>query len=143
MGWTSYNLDQAAHELVIAYRDRAEALNQAHKMRMTVAFGLERFWGEHLRLNREKDKAKSDYWKATWNKLVEIMAQAGVEIPNDDVSSGETAAIKTMADKLWSFPEKQRKVALAVLTQLCDCMVWWTQRYKPANGDNSGDDEDE
>lgn len=140
MGLELYSLDQAAHELVITYRDRKEALNQAYKMRVTVAYGLERFWGEQLRL----DGAKAQYWADTWNKLVEIMHQAGVEIPNDDVSSRETTVIKPMADKLWNFPIQQRKVALAVLTQLCESMVWWTQRYKTSgNGDNSKGGNDE
>ncbi|MBW4507989.1 MAG: hypothetical protein KME64_15970 [Scytonematopsis contorta HA4267-MV1] len=130
MAWESYNLDQYAHDLVIKYRNKKDALNQAYKMRSTVAYGLERFWGEHLRLwDREIDKA--NYWKDTWNALAEIMSYAGVQIPNDDIESGkDTEAIKNMADKLWSFDVKQRKVAIAVLTQLCDCMVWWTQRYK-------------
>jgi hypothetical protein len=38
-----------------------------------------------------------------------------------------------MADGLWRFSEEHpddQRVALAVLTQLCDCLVWWTQRYK-------------
>lgn len=35
-----------------------------------------------------------------------------------------------MADLLWNFDQEQRKVAIAVLTQLTESMVWWTQRYK-------------
>jgi hypothetical protein len=137
MGWESYNLDKEAHDLVLKYRDKKDALNQAYKMRVAVAYGLERFWGEQFRLIKDRDKA--DYWRDTWKALVNIMANAGVEIPNDDVSSGDTAAIKIMANKLWDFPVEQRKVAIAILTQLCDSMVWWTQRYKPTNSNgNSG-----
>lgn len=128
MGWESYKLDQEAHDLVVKYRDKKEALNQAYKMRVAVAYGLERFWGEQFRLVKDKDKA--DYWRDTWKALVKIMANAGVKIPNDNVSADDTAAIKIMANKLWDFPVEQRKVAIAVLTQLCDSMVWWTQRYK-------------
>jgi hypothetical protein len=98
-------------------------------MRMTVAYGLERFWGEHLRLERN-DHQKASYWRDTWQALVEIMRRAGVNLPNDSVDSHNTQQIQQMADKLWNFDPKQRKVALAVLTQLCECMVWWTQRYK-------------
>ncbi|EAW36246.1 hypothetical protein [Lyngbya sp. PCC 8106] len=142
MGWESFNLDQQAHDLVLKYRDKKDARNQAYKMRVAVAYGLERFWGEQFRLVKEKDKA--DYWQDTWKALVKVMENAGVTIPNDDVSYDDTAAIKVMANKLWDFPIEQRKVAIAVLTELCDSMVWWTQRYKPTNvNSNSGDEEDE
>jgi hypothetical protein len=142
MAWESYKLDQEAHDLVIKYRDKKDALNQAYKMRVAVAYGLERFWGEQFRLVKETDKA--DYWRDTWKALVKIMGSAGVKIPNDNVGSGDTAAIKIMANKLWDFPVEQRKVAIAVLTQLCDSMVWWTQRYKPANSnENSGGEKNE
>lgn len=142
MAWESYKLDQEAHDLVIKYRDKKDALNQAYKMRVAVAYGLERFWGEQFRLVKETDKA--DYWRDTWKALVKIMGSAGVKIPNDNVGSGDTAAIKIMANKLWDFPVEQRKVAIAVLTQLCDSMVWWTQRYKPTNSnENSGGEKNE
>jgi hypothetical protein len=90
-------------------------------MRTTVVYGLERFWGEHLRLEREK----ADYWKDTWNKLAEILASAGIQLPTDSDQD-----IRNTARELWDLDPKHRKVALAVLTQLCECMVWWTQRYK-------------
>jgi hypothetical protein len=142
MAWESYRLDQEAHDLVVKYRDKKDALNQAYKMRVAVAYGLERFWGEQFRLVKDRDKA--DYWRDTWKALVKIMGNAGVKIPNDNVSPDDTAAIKIMADKLWDFPLEQRKVAIAVLTQLCDSMVWWTQRYKPTNSNsNSGGEENE
>ena len=142
MAWESYRLDQEAHDLVVKYRDKKDALNQAYKMRVAVAYGLERFWGEQFRLVKDRDKA--DYWRDTWKALVKIMANAGVKIPNDNVSPDDTAAIKIMADKLWDFPVEQRKVAIAVLTQLCDSMVWWTQRYKPTNSNsNSGGEDNE
>jgi hypothetical protein len=142
MAWESYKLDQEAHDLVIKYRDKKDALNQSYKMRVAVAYGLERFWGEQFRLVKETDKA--DYWRDTWKALVKIMGSAGVKIPNDNVGSGDTAAIKIMANKLWDFPVEQRKVAIAVLTQLCDSMVWWTQRYKPTNSNgNSGGESNE
>lgn len=142
MAWESYKLDQEAHDLVVKYRDKKDALNQAYKMRVAVAYGLERFWGEQFRLVKDKDKA--DYWRDTWKALVKIMSNAGVKIPNDNVSCDDTAAIKIMANKLWDFPVEQRKVAIAVLTQLCDSMVWWTQRYKPtkSNGNNGGEEDE-
>jgi hypothetical protein len=75
MAWEDFSLDKTAHDLVYEYRnDDKETVNQVHKMRTTVAYGLERFWGEHLRL----DGRKSAYWEETWNKLVEIMGQADI-----------------------------------------------------------------
>jgi len=142
MGWESFNLDQQAHDLVLKYCEKKDALNQVYKMRVAVTYGLERFWGEQFRLVKEKDKA--DYWRDTWKALVKIMGNAGVTIPNDNVRPGDTVAIKSMADKLWDFPIEQRKIAIAVLTQLCDSMVWWTQRYKPNNSNsNAGGEDDE
>jgi hypothetical protein len=150
MSWQPYSLDRIAQKLVIKYRDR-EVLNESHKMRMTVAYGLERFWGEHLRLRRE---AEGQYWKDVWDALVnQILQPANIRLPNEPVNIEEpprqetkeqkaarearnTQQIENMASKLWNFadehPDDQR-IALAVLTQLCDCLVWWTQRYKPKN----------
>jgi hypothetical protein len=117
-------------------------------MRLAVAYGLERFWGEHLRLRKETE---GEYWKDTWDKLVEeILKPAGIELPNDPVllkdapkkeNKDEKKAreiansdqINNMAKKLWNFAQNNpddNRIALAVLTQLCDALVWWTQRYK-------------
>jgi hypothetical protein len=118
-----YKLDQYAHDLVAEYSQYSnEVTNQAHKMRSTVVYGLERFWGEHLRLDGEK----ADYWKETWDKFAEIVRSAGIQLPTDSDQD-----IQDTARELWGLPIEQKKVALAVLTQLCECMVWWTQRYKP------------
>ena len=130
MAWKSYGLDRYAQKLVLQAKQRDDkSLNQSYKMRMAVAYGLERFWGEHLRL-QGKEQTKSDYWKATWDTLVKIMAEAGIAIPNDPVQSEQTRAIEAMSEKLWSLSLADQRVALSVLTQLCDCIVWWTQRYK-------------
>lgn len=123
MGWDSYNLDKTAHDLVYKFRD-TDARNQAYKMRSTVAYGLERFWGEQLRL--DGDKAR--FWRETWGALCNVMGKAGINLPT----------IEANPDNLWNFPIEERKVTLAVLTQLCDCIVWWTQRYK---GGDEGEDE--
>jgi hypothetical protein len=122
MAWEPYNLDQVAHDLVFARKDNRDLFGQVYKMRTTVAFGLERFWGEKLRLSGEE----AAYWEATWNELVEIMGIAGIKIPNHSDSGQQIT-------ELWLDSKEKRddrKVALAVLTQLCDCMIWWTQRYK-------------
>lgn len=148
MSWKAYDLDKIAHDLVLKYRDK-DVLNESHKMRMSVSYGLERFWGEHLRLRNEA--AASGYWKDVWNALVDdILKPAQITIPNKPVNIQDppkgarpeeknriekenTRQIKEMADGLWKFSEEHpddQRVALAVLTQLCDCLVWWTQRYK-------------
>ncbi|AVQ71943.1 hypothetical protein B5D77_12100 [Microcystis sp. MC19] len=130
MAWKEYNLDRIAQKLVLAakLRDR-DSLNQSFKMRESVSYGLERFWGEHLRL-QSKEPNKAQYWKETWDKLVETMAEAGIPIPNDTVQVNDTESVQAMAEKLWELKLEDQRITLAVLTQLCDCLVWWTQRYK-------------
>ena len=154
MAWKSYELDRAAQKLVLAARERdivakkanpkePGSLNQAHKMRMAVAYGLERFWGEHLRLKGKKasDENKSKLWKETWDALESMMKKSGITIPNDVLHSDSkgkipTAEIEAMSEKLWNLSIEDQRVAIAVLTQLCDCIVWWTQRYKIGRSDN-------
>lgn len=135
MSWTMYEIDKTAHDLVLKFRDQ-DVLGESHKMRATTAYGLERFWGEHLRLSqRDLDRDKAAFWKATWDALCQIMKQAGVKIPNEKINVSDTQSIKAMSEKLWAFDIEQRKVALAILIELCNSLVWWTQRYKkPKNG---------
>jgi len=130
MGWKSYDLDREAQRLVLAAKERDEkSLNQSYKMRMAVAYGLERFWGEHLRL-QAKEPEKSQYWQETWDALVGVMEQAGVLIPNEPINANNVNQIQAMSDQLWRLDIDEQRVTLAVLSQLCDCIVWWTQRYK-------------
>jgi len=133
MSWKLYEIDRRAQALVLKFRDK-DTLSESHKMRMTTAYGLERFWGEHLRLMGDsKTRNKAEFWKETWKELCHIMSEAGIKVPNDAVNPENTAQVQAMATKLWDeqqFPIEQRKVALAVLIQLCDSLVWWTQRYK-------------
>ncbi|MFB2898371.1 hypothetical protein ACE1CI_36100 [Aerosakkonemataceae cyanobacterium BLCC-F50] len=147
MAWKTYrlqlenrelhSLDEIAQKLVLDARERdRDSLNQSFKMREAVAYGLERFWGEHLRLlakskrNNDEFDCKAKYWLATWNALVGIMHQTGVIIPNDAVNIDDVNSVKTMAGKLWTLNLEDQRITLAVLTQLCDAIVWWTQRYK-------------
>jgi hypothetical protein len=133
MSWQMYEIDRTAHDLVLQFRDR-DVLGESHKMRATTAYGLERFWGEHLRLD-QKEADKAAFWKATWDELCRMMKQAGVKLPNENVNTKDTNSIKLMSEKLWAFDIEQRKVALAILIELCDSLVWWTQRYKkPRSG---------
>lgn len=130
MAWKSYELDRIAQQLVLSARERdPKSLNQSHKMRMAVAYGLERFWGEHLRL-KGKEEIKSKYWKATWDAFCGVMAKVKIKLPTDSVGSEDTKKIQDISNQLWALPVEDQRVAIAVLTQLCDCIVWWTQRYK-------------
>ncbi|MCM0592737.1 MAG: hypothetical protein HEQ35_28210 [Gloeotrichia echinulata IR180] len=137
MTWKSYDLDQEAQRLVLKHRDKKGVIGQSHKMRITVAYGLERFWGEQLRL-LDKEPPKGEYWRDTWKSFSKIMLLAGIKLPQEDVSNNNTAKIQEVADKLWKLPIEDQRICLAVLTQFCDSLVWWTQRYK-----KSGVDDDE
>lgn len=153
IGWNPYSLDHYAQELVIQNRDKENVLNESHKMRMSVAYGLERFWGEHLRLLNEKNgQDKARYWKAVWDKLESILKPAGIVLPNDDVTSrlpdrtreekkrkqeDESRKIQATAAKIWNMSIEEQRVALMVLTQFCDSLVWWTQRYKKKTNNSS------
>jgi hypothetical protein len=124
MAWQTYGLDREAQKLVLSARQRdRDSLNQAFKMRTTATYGLERFWGEQLRL-KGKEQIKADYWRETWDALVEILQPTGILLPNNITDP------EKMAQQLWSLSLEDQRLALAVLTQLCDCMIWWTQRYK-------------
>ena len=141
MSWNSYELDQIAQKLVLNARGRdPKSLNQGHKMRMSIAYGLERFWGEHLRLSgKDKTQDKADYWKETWDELVKVMARADVKLPNDKVNIADVKQVQAMSEKLWHLTTEEQRISIAVLTQLCDCIVWWTQRYKVGSLDNDSD----
>lgn len=140
--WKPYEIDHLAQQLVVKNRDKKDVLNESHKMRMAVAYGLERFWGERFRLEKdEKEKEKADYWKAVWKTLAdEILKPVGINLPNDEIKSDktdkkekekeETKKIENMADRIWRMPQDDREIALTVLAQFCDSLVWWTQRYK-------------
>jgi hypothetical protein len=126
-----YEIDHCAHDLVLNFRDKKDVLGESHKMRMTTAYGLERFWGEHLRLKQKSSELeKAEFWEETWKVFSDIMKDAGINIPKDSVDPKDTTAIKAMADQLWKFDMEERKIALSVLIELCDSLVWWTQRYK-------------
>ena len=130
MAWNSYGLDREAQQLVlVAKKWDSSVLNQSFKMRLTAAYGLERFWGEHLRF-QSKEPIKSRYWKATWDSLVRILERSEINLPNDLVEVNDPQAIELMSEKLWQINVQDQRVALSVLIQLCDCMIWWTQRYK-------------
>lgn len=131
MAWHPYNLDHLAQEIVLQARHRdPNSLNQAHKMRASCAYGLERFWGEHLRL-KEKEPEKAAFVGDVWEALVGILKQGGVTLPGTLLSSKDAeATIQGVAELIWRLKPQEQQVALAVLTALCDSVVWWTQRLK-------------
>lgn len=128
-----YELDRIAQELVLDFRDQEEVLNESHKMRATVAYGLERFWGEHIRLKgKEKTEQKGEYWAKTWTAFVDLMKQGGITLPAE-VNLTKTSDIQKVTRQFWdneSLSMGDRRIAISVLTQLCETLVWWTQRYK-------------
>ena len=131
MAWHPYNLDHLAQEIVLQARHRdPNSLNQAHKMRASCAYGLERFWGEHLRLKKDQPE-KAAFVGDVWKALVGILKQVGVSLPGTLLSSkDEEATIQGVAELIWRLKPQEQQVALAVLTALCDSVVWWTQRLK-------------
>jgi hypothetical protein len=140
-GFQVYSLDKYAHDLVIVKvsltlsdKDKSNVFNEVFKMRSTIAFGIERFWGEPLRLqgdgsNKNLAKAKAQYWEEVWNIFKDIMNEAEISLPKSSlsISKGE---LKDTVDAIWNMSIENRKVSISVLTSLCDCMIWWTQRYK-------------
>lgn len=138
MSWHPYDLDHLAQEIVLKARNTdPDSLNQAYKMRAACAYGLERFWGEHLRL-KAKEPSKAQFVADVWTGFVGIMAKADVKLPGEMLSSKDSeAAIQAVAEQLWRITPDQQQAPLAVLTALCDAVVWWTQRLKNGKG---GDD---
>jgi len=138
MTLTMYGIDRYAHDLVAKFCPKG-VLNETHDMRTTAALGMERFFGEHLRLKGKK--AESDYWRETWDRFVKIMDDSGIVVPSlKEIDNPNSESIRQVIDDLWNedkFPTAHRKIALAVLIQLCDSMVWWAQRYKKLEPKNN------
>lgn len=152
MSWHPYDLDHLAQEIVLKarFRDKSPkktSLNQAYKMRAACAYGLERFWGEHLRLagkDRTDEKRTSDddlnkaaFIADVWAGFASIMAKANVRLPKEVLSNKASESdIQSVAQQIWSLSRKDQQASLAVLTALCDAVVWWTQRLKTSEGES-------
>ena len=143
MAWHPFNLDHRAHKLVLAARGRnRDSLKQAYKMRATCAYGLERFWGEHLRLI-EKEPTKADFVRETWLEFINVMkdSRPDLVIPKKVLSNeDQEGVIRAEAEKFWTLTTTDQQECLAVLVALCDAIVWWTQRLKPTSGTSVADD---
>ena len=103
-------------------------------MRANCAYGLERFWGEHLRL-ADKEPNKAQFVIDVWTAFVGIMAKAKVKLPGTMLArTASEAEIQSVAEYLWRLERDEQQASLAVLTSLCDSVVWWTQRLKTGKG---------
>jgi hypothetical protein len=163
MSWNPYDLDHIAQEIVLEVRRRAEekfnknnkkedalnghikevneTLNYAFKMRTMCSFGLERFWGEHLRLTAKKEKDKADFIVDTWKIFAVIMRRADIKLPPHLLPSNNVkpAEIKKATTQIWSLSAYERQASLAVLINLCDSIIWWVQRLKLKKATNSNE----
>jgi hypothetical protein len=154
MTWKPYNLDHYAMLIVQdALRRDAKSLNQSFKMRTTCAFGMERFWGEHLRLLRNKnslERHRGLLIAETWQKFRAILSEAdrtlAEKLPDTlDVNPEQAIddeALSAAVDLLWSLTIEEQRTCLSVLINLCDAIVWWTQRLKSGQHDQEDDDFD-
>jgi hypothetical protein len=66
------------------------------------------------------------------------MKTAGIQLPQEELDTANTRAVQDYASRLWSLSIEDQRICLAVLTQFCDSLVWWTQRYKN-RGDSNGE----
>lgn len=137
MGWHPFDLDHHAMEIVLKARSRdPDSLNQAYKMRVACSYGLERFWGEHLRLG-DKEIAKAAFIVDVWKCFASVIRQArpDLELPATMLSTNaDEELIQSMAQQIWSIDIKDQQACLAVLIGLCDSVIWWAQRLKPSRG---------
>jgi hypothetical protein len=145
MTWQPYNFDYFAMNIVCeALKRDSKSLNQSFKMRTTCAYGMERFWGEHLRLLRNKNQSERNKGLLiadTWSSFKKIMEEADPTLAhklpitiqeNRDIDNNE---LSTAVDLLWSLTFDEHRICLSVLTNLCDAIVWWTQRLKTGQFD--------
>ncbi len=137
MGWHPFNIDHLAMEIVLKARTRdPDSLNQAYKMRIACSYGLERFWGEHLRL-ADKEISKAAFIADAWKGFTYILKRArpDLELPSTMLSkNADEDIIKSMAMQIWSLDASDQQVCISLLTGLCDSIVWWTQRLKGSRG---------
>ena len=83
----------------------------------------------------DKEPHKAKFVADVWRAFVGIMAKANVRLPGAMLakSAGESE-IQSIAEHLWRLKPEEQQASLAVLTSLCDSVVWWTQRLKTGKG---------
>jgi hypothetical protein len=138
MSWHPYDIDDCARRVVsqaLARDPHGECLNQVFKMRVTCAYGLERFLGEYIRLKEGgyAERHKAEVIRDTWTMLcVEILADTGITLPHDDhLDFGSQAAVISSLQQLWELRTEdpaQVQIVLAVLTSFCEAIIWWKNR---------------
>jgi hypothetical protein len=143
MSWHPYLLDDCAQQVVnnAILRDATrKSLNQVFKMRMTTAYGLERFWGEYLRLSsgNAKDKLKADIIHDTWIMMKQrILVDTGIDLPYDpSLNLNDNSQVRSSLSKIWELSNqnpRQAQVVLAVLVNFCDAIIWWKNRLSPVS----------
>ena len=155
MTWTPYLIDNIAQQIVLdaIERDRArntKSLAQAHRLRSTCAYGLERFWGEQIRLlneNNPSDKAKGDFTSDVWQALTAIMNSAGVDLPSARIApppnriarnerSPYHEQVRSACSQIRNLDKNESQASLSVLSTLCDAIVWWKQRLSKEGEEN-------
>lgn len=139
MSWHPFELDHLALEIVLKARSRdPKSLNQAYKMRIACSYGLERFWGEHLRL-ADQEVAKAAFVADTWKAFTGAISKANPQtsLPATMLSKNvDEELIKGMTQQIWSLDLQENQACLSILTELCNSIVWWTQRLKVTKGED-------
>jgi len=140
MSWQPYRIDDCARQIVLKALQRdpqGDSLSQVFKMRVTCAYGLERFWGEYLRLKQKPaEQMKAEIILDTWRFMSkEILADTGIDPPFDpdlDLSARvNQQAVRNSLEKIWELRTTrpyQAQVALSVLTTFCEAIIWWKNR---------------
>ena len=144
MTWKPYALDECAQKIVsdaISRDPGRKSLNQIFKMRTTCAYGLERFWGEYLRLaggndlDRNKSKIILDTWKS-FNQVV--LSEIGIILSSDleNFNCSDPESVESSLRELWQIRTgnpKEAQLLLAVLASFCDAIIWWKNRLAPSS----------
>lgn len=143
MSWQPYGLDDCAQQVVLdaIKRDPSlKSLNQVFKMRTTCAYGLERFWGEFLRLRSgtEAEIMRSLIIQDTWNALRDqLLNGTGIKLPYDPkLELDNQDAVRTSLARIWEIRAqnpKQAQVVLAILVSFCEAIIWWKNRLAPGS----------
>jgi len=143
MSWQPYGVDDCAQQVILDAIKRdptLKSLNQVFKMRTTCAYGLERFWGEFLRLRNgtEAEILRSliihDTWTALRNRLLK---DTGIMLPYDPkLNLANQEDVRQSLEKLWEIRTqnpKEAQLVLAILVSFCEAIIWWKNRLAPGS----------
>jgi hypothetical protein len=140
MSWQPYRIDDCARQVVLKALQRdpqGDSLSQVFKMRVTCAYGLERFWGEYLRLKQKPaERLKAEIILDTWKFMKDdILAGTGIVLPFDpDLDPSDRRnqeAVRRSLEQFWNLRTTQpyqAQVTLSVLTTFCEAIIWWKNR---------------